>query len=157
MYRQFYGAMMHICLRYSSNGQDATEILNNGFLKVFTRLDQYDPMRASLSTWIRNIMVHAAIDFLRAKHTSSQQTSFGEMEEDPAIESGVILKMNADELLELIRQLPATTQLVFNLHTVEGYSHPEIAAMLSITDSTSRWHLSEARKKLKQSIMNLQR
>ncbi len=75
------------------------------------------------------------------------------MKEEPAIENSFIQKMNADELLRLIRKLPAATQLVFNLYTVEGFNHPEISAMLTISEGTSKWHLSEARKQLRQFIM----
>ena len=151
LYTLFYEAMTLLCLRYTKNVQDALEVLNNGFLKVFKKIDQYDPARAALSTWIRTIMVNSAIDFIRTQKPS--YTSLTDHEEEAAaVENEAVSKMDAEELLTLIRNLPTTTKLVFNLYIMEGYSHGEIASMLGVNEGTSRWHLSEARKILKRHI-----
>lgn len=156
LYKRFYAAMAALCLRYISNEQDAMQALNDGFLKVFKSIHQYDAAKAVLYTWIRKIMINSAIDFLR-KQPIRYTCDISEIDEGAPIESAVIRKMDADELLGLIKKLPKATQLIFNLYTADGYDHREIAEMLGISEGTSRWHLSEARKKLKQSIELLQK
>lgn len=139
---------MTICLRYTKNRDDAFEVLNDGWLKVFKNIHRFDRSKASLYTWMRTIMINTAIDFLKRK-----QPLFDEMhdlgQEEPAIENETILKTDADELLSLIRKLPAATQTVFTLFTVDGYTHKEIAARLGISEGTSKWHLFDARRQLK--------
>lgn len=156
LYHAFHNAMSVICTRYTKNQQDASVVLNNGFLKVFLKINQYDPPMSALGTWMQKIMVNTAIDFLR-KQSRFHPADLTDIKDETAIESEVILKMNADFLLALIRQMPAATQLVFNLYTVDGFNHREIGEMLGIREGTSRWHLNQARKLLKQSIMTLQK
>lgn len=143
--------MMHLCLRYTKNEDDALEVLNNGFLKVFKKIDQYDPSKAALSTWIRSIIVHSAIDFIRVRRPP-HVTMSPQYEEASPIENTAIQKIASGELLAMIRELPETTRLVFNLYVMEGFAHKEIASILDMSEGTSRWHLSEARKTLKQNI-----
>ncbi len=97
-------------------------------------------------------MVNTAIDFLREK-SRFHPADLAAIKVEAAIESDVILKMNADALLALIREMPASTQLVFNLFTIDGFNHREIGEMLGISEGTSRWHLNQARNQLKQSLM----
>ena len=151
LYRAFRQPMSAICLRYTKNAQDVTAVLNNGFLKIFLKINQYDASKGALATWMRRIMIHESIDFLRKQSAFNVEKS--SLTDDIAIESDVLNRMNAEALLALVRQLPAATQLVFNLFIVEGYNHGEIAVMLNISQGTSRWHLSEARKQLKKSVM----
>lgn len=155
LYGLYYAAMVSLCLRYTKNREDAVEVLNNGFLKVFKHIALYNPEKASLSTWIRTIVVRAAIDFLRSQKPVHTSLASFEEEESP-VENEVIRKMDAEELLAMVRALPNTTRLVFNLHVMEGFSHKEIASMLDFGEGTSRWHLSEARKILKQTISSPQ-
>jgi RNA polymerase sigma-70 factor (ECF subfamily) len=152
LYRQFYGPMWSICMRYVGNKEEAIEVLNDGFLKVFQNLHKYNESLSSLYTWISRIMINAAIDFIRKKKTLKfipvQELSdeFDQPVDDIPDEHTV------QQLVHYINQLPQTTKLVFNLYTVEGYSHEEIAAFLKISNSTSRWHLSEARRQLREII-----
>lgn len=96
-------------------------------------------------------MINTAINFLQRKKIIFGSFLPG-LQEETIIENDILLKLDAEDLLNLIKQLPAATQLVFNLYTVEGFTHREIGEMLVISEGTSRWHLSEARKQLKQSI-----
>ena len=151
LYRKFYVAMAALCSRYIRDRQDAMQVLNDGFLKVFQNIQSYNPAKASLSIWIGKIMINTAINQLRTrKMTFASDTSV--LEEESAIESNSIQELDADELRSLIWELPKATQLVFNLYTVDGFSHKEIAEMLEISEGTSRWHVSDARKQLKKSI-----
>jgi RNA polymerase sigma factor (sigma-70 family) len=151
LYKKFYEAMSSLCIRYISNQQDAMQVLNDGFLKVFKNIDSYSPYKAGLYTWIRKIIINTALDFLRKKPLLYSRDLSG-IEEGSSIENSIIQKMNADDLLNTIKQLPPATQLVFNLYTVEGFNHREIAEMLNISEGTSKWHLSDARRELKQMI-----
>jgi RNA polymerase sigma-70 factor (ECF subfamily) len=152
LYDQFYRSMAAICMRYTKNREDAVEVLNDGFIKVFKKIQQYNRVKASLYTWMRTIMINTAIDAVKR-----QQPAFVELplaEEEPAIDNTIVQQADADELLTLIRRLPPATQTVFTLYTVDGYRHQEIAGLLGISEGTSKWHLSDARKKLKQFIRN---
>lgn len=143
--------MITICVRYTQNEADAVEVLNNGFLKVFKNIQRYDLGQAMLYTWIRTIVINSCLDFIKsqARIESHQKLNETVVVDIPA---EAISKMKAAEILHLVRQLPPATQSVFNLFTMEGYNHKEIAKLLNISEGTSKWHLSEARKTLQKLI-----
>lgn len=138
-------------MRYTKNETDATEVLNKGFLKVFLNIQRYDPAQANLYTWIRTIVINTCLDFLKLKHRIGQHQELDKTVE-VHIDAEVINKMEVSMLLHLVRQLPPATQAVFNLFVMEGYNHKEIGQLLHISEGTSKWHLSEARKSLQQMI-----
>ena len=144
---------MNLCLRYTKNENDAMEVLNTGFYKVFKSINRYDVRLGSLYTWIRTIIVNSCLDFIKKKESrfATQELSG---EEQVYIAPEAITKMNAAALLTLIRQLPPATQAVFNLYVIDGYTHKEIALLLKISEGTSKWHLSEARKLMQQLIIH---
>lgn len=146
--------MTSICMRYTHNEHDAIEVLHNGFLKVFKHIQQFDMVKASLYTWIRTIMVNTAIDFIRQNHKHSRQLELDQATE-PYIDSEAVQKTDAQELLHLVRKLPPATQTVFNLYVMEGFTHKEIGTMMGISEGTSKWHLSEARRILKKFLQTL--
>ena len=143
--------MMTLCLRYTRNEEDAKEILQDGFLKIFMNIGKYDPGRSGLYTWMRTVTIHTAIDFIRRKEKFQPVVQLESVQE-PEIPNDVIEKMEAKSLLAWIQCLPPATQVVFNLFVIDGYSHKEIAALLSVSEGTSKWHLSEARKRLKKNL-----
>ena len=112
---------------------------------------QYDPDKASLYTWIRTIIINNCLDFIRVKEKNIKAEELDKAEEIE-LEPEIISKMKSVDLLEMIRQLPTATQTVFNLYVIEGYTHKEIGQRVGISEGTSKWHLSEARKILKQLI-----
>ena len=154
LYARFYGPMASICLRYTKNEDDAIEVLHNGFLKVYKNIHTYDMSKASLYTWIRKIVVNSAIDFIR------QRNRFAVVElekaEEPGIDADAVQRLSAQELLKLVQQLSPATQTVFNLYVIEGYNHREIANLIGISEGTSKWHLSEARRQLQKLLQTLQ-
>jgi len=154
LYKRFYGPMASICLRYTRNEEDAIEVLHNGFLKVYKNIHTYDSSKASLYTWIRTIVINSAIDFIR------QRDKFSKIElekaEEPGIDAEALHRMSARELLKLVQQLSPATQTVFNLYVIEGYNHREIANLVGISEGTSKWHLSEARRQLQLLLQTLQ-
>lgn len=147
LYRQYCSSMMVLCKAYTKNDEDATEVLQDGFLKVFQQIDRFDSGRSSLYTWMRTIMVRTAIDFLRQQNRKSISIEWKE-ELDPAIEADALQRMSAQQIQFMLQHLPSTTRAVFNLYVTEGYNHKEIGDLLKISEGTSRWHLSEARKNL---------
>ncbi|HVF97147.1 MAG TPA: sigma-70 family RNA polymerase sigma factor [Flavisolibacter sp.] len=151
LYRAYYKTMITICLRYTKNDDDAVEVLNNGFLKVFQHINRYEFTKASLYTWIRTIVVNTCLDFVKKKARAEKHHELNNSV-DVHVPADVVSRMKAAELLQLVRGLPPSTGAVFNLYVIEGYSHREIGKLLGISEGTSKWHLSEARKSLQQKI-----
>ena len=152
LYKQFLGPLWAMCMRYLGDEQEAMEVLNDGYLKIFHNLHKFDNSKSSLYTWMSRIMINTAIDFIRKKKTLKfLPTQDIEGDSEPFIDD-IADEYSARELVLLINQLPQTTKVVFNLYTIEGYSHDEIAKFLNITSSTSRWHLTEAKKRLRDLI-----
>jgi RNA polymerase sigma-70 factor (ECF subfamily) len=151
LYRSYYRVMMNLCLRYTKTETDALEVLNTGFYKVFKNIHRYNAAKATLYTWIRTVIINSCLDLIKAKQGRSET---GELDEaaNVNVPPAIIAKMSASELLQLVRQLPPATQAVFNLYVLEGYNHIEIAGLLGIREGTSKWHLSEARKRLQKMI-----
>jgi RNA polymerase sigma-70 factor (ECF subfamily) len=115
-------------------------------------MERFDVSKASLYTWIRTIVIHTAIDFIRQK--ARWYVPHGELEkaDTPGIDAEAVQRMSTQELLKLVLELPPATQTVFNLYVVEGYTHKEIGGLLGISDGTSKWHLSEARRQLQKLV-----
>jgi RNA polymerase sigma factor (sigma-70 family) len=143
--------MMTICVRYTKNEADALEVLNTGFYKVYKNIDKYDGQKATLYTWIRTIVINSCLNFIKSRESRSAWQTLDQAT-SVHLSPDVFGKMNSAEILHLVRQLPPATQAVFNLYVMEGYNHREIAGLLGISDGTSKWHLSEARRILQQQI-----
>lgn len=143
--------MMNLCLRYTKNDSDGMEALNTGFYKVFKNIQRYDPGKASLYTWIRTIVINSCLDHAGITKRHIKTVSIDAIEEEGTAPE-IIAKLSTVDLLEMVRKLPAATQTVFNLFIMEGYSHKEIAVLLKITEGTSKWHVSDAKKKLQTMI-----
>jgi RNA polymerase sigma factor (sigma-70 family) len=153
LYKQFYNPMMAVCFRYIRNREDALEVLHTGFLKVFQNIGSFDETKSSLFTWVYTIMVRASIDFLRKKNLLVQSVEWTENTE-PKIQAEVLVNKSGEEIMCFLNQLSPTTAAVFNLHAIEGYNHKEIGRLLNISEGTSKWHLSEAKKKLAMLLRN---
>lgn len=151
--RQYYGYVKSIALRYSSNDQDADEILNDSFLKVFQNLDRYDDAQP-FKTWLRTIAVNTAIDYYRKqlKEPVWQDTEKIQM---PDIGEDVLSRISATEILQLIRNLTPVYRMVFTLYVIDGYTHKEIAEKLGIKEGTSKSNLQDARRKLQNMILKI--
>jgi len=148
--------MLALCRSYAKNDEDATEILQDGFLKIFQQISKYDSSKASMYTWMRTIMIRTAIDVLR-KQKKAQVAIEWKEEHDPVIDAEVLDRVSAQQILYLLQYLPETTRAVFNLYVTEGYNHREIGELLNISDGTSKWHLSEARKYLTNTLKSKER
>ncbi len=155
LYQHFYGEMMAVCARYAGNSDEAAEILNDGFLKIFAKIQHFEPTY-SLRAWVRRIMINTAIDHYRAnrKHQYMLHLDFAG---EQIVSDEVVARLSAEEIMTLVQKLPPAYRLVFNLHVIEGYSHPEIAAQLGINEGTSKSNLFKARIKLQTMIRHLYR
>ena len=138
-------------MRYCENRDDALDILNQGFLKVFHNLHTYD-RKYELGGWIYRIVQYTAIDHVRKHLRKDRQMPKEVLDEQIEVEAGMIEKLYAEDLLQLIHKLPLTTKVVFNLFAIEGFSHKDIAKELSMSVGTSKWHVNNARKRLKEWI-----
>ena len=157
LYELCYPILMSVCLRYERNKESAEELLNLGFYKILTKLDKYDP-KVPFEAWIRRVTINTVIDEFRKK-SRDKHTFLEKLEGTVPIANmsynEADLKFDAAELEEMIRQLPETSQKVFNLYIVDGYNHKEIGKLLGISEGTSKWHLSTSRKTLKKRIIDL--
>lgn len=151
LYKTFYGFSMGICLRYANNREEAAEVMNQGFYKVFTKIETYDSSRP-FKAWLGRIMMNVSIDYYRA----NLKTAYTEdLDRAESISDGELAdrKLNYDDLLAMIQKLPNAYRTVFNLFAIEGYSHEEIGEMLDISSGTSKSNLHKARQKLKQMVL----
>lgn len=155
LYRQFYGFAMTIALRYSRDEHDAADIMSQAFVKVFKSIKTFDPAKGSLHAWIKRIVVNEGLDHIKARSRFSKDVEL-ETVAEPPINNTVLEEMGAEEIMNIIKRLPPATHAVFVLYAVEGYNHREIAEKIGISEGTSKWHLSEARKILQKQILEQQ-
>jgi RNA polymerase sigma-70 factor (ECF subfamily) len=141
-----------ICLQYAGNEDDANDIMQEGFIKVFDKIEQFSG-KGSVIGWIRRIMINTALEKYRKQSNTYSLDDMGHSEEE-VIEDGIIENMTAEEILEIIQDLTPKYRLVFNLYAIEGYSHKEISELTGISEGTSKSNLSRARgilqKKMKE-------
>ncbi len=150
LYKMFFGYGKSICLRYSSNREDAEEVLNDGFMKVFKNIAKYDRSK-SFRAWFRTILVNTCIDFYRKKEKITYEYDDvhyeGVFYEESAFDS-----LAAEDILAMVQRLSVSYRTVFLMYAVDGYSHKEIADQLHINEVTSRTNFLKARNKLQTMI-----
>lgn len=151
-YKKYYGKMLSLCLRYCRNMEDAQELLNIGFLKVFNGLKSYQ-FKGSLEGWVRRVVLNSILEEHRRNVNYKSMMSFPEYEEDGQVEAESLENLFAEDIISLLNQVPTASRVVFNLFVIEGYSHKEIGKMLNISEGTSKWHVSVAKEKLKKLIL----
>ncbi len=153
LYTRFARRMFVVCLRYARHRPEAEDLLQEGFIRVFDKLEAFR-MEGSLEGWIRRIMVHTCINHLRKPSVRKEVLGA-----DIALEGTTTPEapgnLGQEELLRLVQQLPDGYRAVFNLYAVEGYDHAEIAAMMGINEGTSRSQLAKARRQLQRGIEDL--
>lgn len=154
VYEQYAPSMMALCRRYVSDVDDAKDVLQEGFLKIFTEIDQYTG-KGSFGGWIRRIFVNTALDFIRKRNRLKERELLIDVEVGGYDDTPYLKDISAEELMECISELPDTLRTVFNLYAVEGYSHKEIADMLQMPESTSRSFFFRARQLLQKRVIQL--
>ncbi len=155
IYELYASTMMSVCVRYLTDFETARDILHDGFIKVFTKIETYSGT-GSFEGWMRRIFVTTALEYLRRNDALKQSLAIEEHEnaiQDVDVSS--IEKISADDLMACIAKLPNGFRTVFNLYAIEGYSHAEIAKALNISENTSRSQFMRARKILQKNVQSL--
>ena len=155
LYRMFSDALYGVCLRYASSASEAEDILHDGFIKIYQKINQYG-FKGSFEGWMRRIVVNTALERFRNQYkVINLQDS---VREKPELSyDNIIDKITADELLTIIQKLSPKYRMVFNLYAIEGYNHQEIAEQLGISEGTSKSNLSRARAILQDKVQQLYR
>ncbi|MDJ1469589.1 sigma-70 family RNA polymerase sigma factor [Cytophagaceae bacterium DM2B3-1] len=151
VYNRYSRRMLGVCTRYIKDQMEAEDVMINGFLKIFEKIDQYQ-FAGSFEGWIRRVMVNEALQQVRRN-----KSVFLEVEIESVYNDEAVMHIDGDEfetedLLALIQQLPDGYRTVFNLYAIEGYSHKEIAEQLGISENTSKSQLSRARALLQENL-----
>lgn len=146
--------MLAVCLRYVNDMETARDLLQDGFVRVFTNIHSYTGS-GSFEGWLRKIFVNGALEYLRKSDVLRESTDLENSAELVQPDSSAIENLSAAELMKVIQELPAGFRTVFNMFAIEGYSHKEISEALGITESTSRSQFTRARQLLQKRIKEL--
>ena len=151
LFEKFAGKMMSLCQRYAKDQQEAKDIMQEGFIRVFDYIAQFK-FEGSFEGWMRRVFVSVA-----TRYAAKRKIIFSEINVTDSdintIDPSVVSKLSEDEIHRMIRMLPEGYRLVFNLNIIEGYSHEEIGSLLGIQASTSRTQLVKARRMLQSFIL----
>ena len=150
LYHHFAPKMFGVCLRYAKDATEAEDNLQDGFIKVFANLKSFR-QDGSFEGWIRRIMINVSLEKLRKQHLMYPVEDVS-VYDSVNVSDDVIAKISADDLINLIQQLPPRYRLVFNLYVIEGMTHQEIAQEMSITQGTSKSNLARARDIMKKKV-----
>ncbi len=147
---------MAICLRYAPSTEDAEQWLQDGYIKIFNHTDKYSGT-GNLEGWLRKVITNTCLDNLRQIKTQYNSMHFHtkditDASFNYAATNDSLLKMEAQQILQLVQALPQTQKMVFNLYAIDGYSHKEVAEQLNISEANSQWHLNQARQSLKKKL-----
>jgi RNA polymerase sigma factor (sigma-70 family) len=160
LYYVFYEFAVNICMRYAGNREDALEIMNDGFLKVFKKLDTFKFLHNNpiigFKAWVKKIMIYTSIDYLRKKSRLKYTVVSEETVNLPVYDESQLEKLSCKEIMESIQNLSPGYRAVFCLFVIDGFTHEEIARRLGIAVGTSKSNLAKARANLKQKLMNRQ-
>lgn len=158
VYKMFYGKMMGVCLRYTKDTDEAKDVLQDGFIKVFKSIEKYNG-EGSFEGWVRRIIVNTAIDFFRrnkntgnvmgSEYVDDMEDTLQSEEDD---DGGIFSEIKTSDIVAEIQKLSPAYQAVFNMYVVEGYSHKEIADELGISIGTSKSNLAKAKMNLKKAL-----
>lgn len=153
LYRRYSPRLYAVCLQYSSNTEEARDILQEGFIKIFENLARYS-REGSFEGWMRRIIVNTALERYRSRYYLNRVDDIDDVDE-PEAQPGTedFAGLEAYDLLNMIMELPPKYRMVFNLYAIEGYSHREIGEMLRISEGTSKSNLSRARDILQKKVM----
>lgn len=154
LYRQYFPTMMRMVMRYANDEDTAMLIVNTGMLKVFQKLDTFE-FKGSFEGWIRRLVFHSVSDYFRKEKKHLHFMVFEER--DRSSKTNALDNLYESDILKLVDELPPSSANVFRLYAIEGYTHVEISKMLGISEGTSKWHLSNARKKLQELLKDRRR
>jgi len=154
VYKSFYGYLMAVILRYVADRNDAEELVNDSFIKIFKSVAQFNSPQApdqqlkAFKGWIARISSRTAIDYLRGKRTFLYVDEVAEADQ-PLTDVNAVSRLNVQDIMKLLNDLPETHRLIFNMYEIEGFSHDEISKLLNMPESSSRVYLTRAKNKLR--------
>jgi RNA polymerase sigma-70 factor (ECF subfamily) len=151
LYRRFANKMYNVCLTYSETEEEAADVLQEGFIKVFRKIDHFR-FEGSLEGWVRRIIINTALEIHRKKTIEKNYILSYSMEFDEEPED-VLVSFDAQDIIALINGLPFKAQIILKLFAIEGYNHKEIAEMMGISEGTSKSQLNRARSLIKQTML----
>lgn len=154
LYQHYYGYALSVCFRYCRTMEEAKEVVNDGFLKVFGKINQFKST-TSFKAWLRRIMVNTSIDQIRRERKNYFMISIQDSVEIENGEVSILDDLTHKELVELVQNLSPAYRAVFNLYVIDGYTHKEIGEMLEISEGTSKSNLLKARRKLRNELSKL--
>jgi RNA polymerase sigma factor (sigma-70 family) len=151
LYKLFSPKMMIVCLQYSKNLEEAEEILQDGFIRVFKFIGQFKN-EGSFEGWIRRIMVNCALQKLRSQIKLRPVILLDTKVHDETYEENIIENISGKEMMQMVQALSPAYRMVFNLYYFEGYKHKEIAEMLGVEEGTSKSNLAQAKRILQNAV-----
>ena len=155
LYERYKRIMTGVCMRYADRYEEAQDIVQNGFIKVFKKIGTFSG-KGSLEGWIRRIMVNTALDHLRSNKADRFNVNIDDVDYKLQKDELILDSLHVEDLLKLIRALPVGYRTVFNLYAIEGYSHKEIAEKMDISENTSKSQYSRARSLLKKKLAEIE-
>lgn len=147
VYETYYPLMLAILRRYIRDEEEVLDVLNQGYMKIFNKIDQYH-FENSFEGWCKRIIINTALDHLRSSKRYKDVFSFDAIMPSHKVYNDGLSNLSVDELMEIIDGISPISKTVFNLFAIDGFSHKEIADQLNISVGTSKWHLSSARKQI---------
>jgi RNA polymerase sigma-70 factor, ECF subfamily len=154
LYHKYAGKMLSVCRQYINDVQFAEDIMVTGFMKVFANLHKYEN-KGSFEGWIRRIMIHECIDYIRVKKNAFKHQNIDDYQFTFEENENELEQYGVEQIQSFIDNLPDGYKVIFNLYAIEGYKHQEIAKMLNIAEGTSKSQLAQARKMLQKQITEL--
>lgn len=151
LFDKFAGKMMSVCLRYAKNTEQAEDVLQDGFVKVFMKLSDFKK-EGSLEGWVRRIMVNTALDQIRREVKFKNDLDIEDVGYKIENNAFITEQLMADDLMKMVKAMPDGYRIVFNMFAIEGYSHAEIAETLGVTENTSKSQYSRARAYLRERL-----
>jgi len=151
LFEMFAPKMMGVCIRYMKSQHEAEDMLQDGFIKVFNKLGDFEK-NGSLEGWVRRIMVNTCLDQIRKNAKFAYNTDISVVEYKMENQNLTLDNLAAQDLMRLINEMPQGYKVVFNMFAIEGYSHKEIAELLGISENTSKSQYSRARAFLREKI-----
>ncbi len=155
LYSRYKNAFFMLVQRYAAHREEAQDYLQDGFIKIFKDLKQYDSRKGSFYSWGRKVMIHTALQHIRKRRILIADSQIEDHNDTFSTNADAFENLKTQDLYRLISELPVGYKSVFNMYVIEGYSHKEISALLDITESTSKSQLYKAKKALQKKLEGL--
>lgn len=151
LYRHYFAAMVILVNRYTRDEDKVISIVNDGFLRAFKKIDKYD-FSGSFEGWLRTIVFHSVSNYFKKEKNNFKVVSL--TDSDRISSNEALFDLYYEDLISVLKTLPEMSRKVFEMYAIQGYKHMEIAEYLSISEGTSKWHVSNSRKLLKEKLKN---